>query len=99
MSTTTAQAGENEVTILARILDTGNGQFPPDLARYFLDCQINERDRARMHDLAIRNQADGLTPDETAEMLAFGKAATLLSVLKSKARRTLGISLGTRTDS
>ncbi len=93
----TAHGSENEVTILARILGNENGQLPRDIARYVLDLNISERDKARMHDLAVRNQDDDLTPAEKEEMFAFGKAATLLSILKSKARRTLGIKLETRT--
>jgi hypothetical protein len=62
-----------------------------------LSLKISDRDKARMHDLAVRNQDDALTPAEKEEMHAFGKAATLLSILKSKARRTLGIKLETRT--
>ncbi len=50
-----------------------------------------------MHELAVRNQDDGLTPTEKEEMHAFGRAATLLSIFKSKARRTLGVNLKTRT--
>jgi len=99
MSTATTHASENEVTILARFLGDGNGQLPKDVARYILDLTISERDKARMLDLAVRNQDDALTPAEKEEMHAFGKAATLLSILKSKARRTLGIKLNTRTDS
>ena len=99
MTTATKHASENEVTILARILGNENGQLPSDLARYIVDLQISERDKARMHDLAVRNQDDDLTPAEKEEMFAFGKAATLLSILKSKARRTLGIKLETRTAS
>ena len=99
MSTATTHASENEVTILARFLGDGNGQLPKDVARYILDLTISERDKARMHDLAVRNQDDALTPAEKEEIHAFGKAATLLSILKSKARRTLGIKLNTRTDS
>ena len=98
MSATTL-ADENEVTILARILGNENGDLPADLARYILDLRIGERDQARMHDLAARNQEDRLTPAEKVEMIAYGKAATLLSILKSKARRTLGIKLETRTAS
>jgi hypothetical protein len=97
MSTATTYASENEVTILARLLGNGNGPIPKDVARYILDLTISERDKARMHDLAVRNQDDALTPAEKEEMHAFGKAATLLSILKSKARRTLGIKLTTRT--
>ena len=99
MNTATHQASENEVTILARFLGDGNGQLPKDVVRYILDLTISERDKARMHDLAVRNQDDALTPAEKEEMHAFGNAATLLSILKSKARRTLGIKLDTRTDS
>jgi hypothetical protein len=97
MTTATRDANENEVTILARILGNENGQLPPDLARYILGLTISERDKARMHDLAVRNQSDGLTNAEKEEMSAFGKASTLLSILKSKARRRLGIKLETRT--
>jgi hypothetical protein len=99
MSVATTHASENEVTILARFLDNGNGQIPKDVARYILDIHVSERDKARMHDLAVRNQDDALTPAEKEEMHAFGKATTLLSILKSKARRTLGIKLKTRTAS
>ena len=85
------------MTILARFLGNGDGQLPKDVARYILDLHVSERDKARMHDLAVRNQDDALTPAEKEEMHAFGKATTLLSILKSKARRTLGIKLKTRT--
>lgn len=99
MTTATHPAGENEVTILARILGDENGKLPADLARYILDLDISERDKARMHDLAERNQSDALTSAEQEEMFAFGKATTLLSILKSQARRTLGVKPKTRTAS
>ena len=50
-----------------------------------------------MHDLAVRNQDDELTPAEKEELLGFAKATSLLSILKSKARRTLGIKPQART--
>src|SRR5271166_1512779 len=98
MSTATTRRGEDEVTILARILGNEDGQLPKDLARYILTLGFSERDKARMHDLVVRNQEDALTPAEREEMHAFGKAGDLLSILKAKARRTLGIKLKTRTD-
>ncbi len=98
MSTATSRTGENEVSILARFLDDGDGQLPQDVARYILDIHVGERDRARMHDLAARNQDDALTPAEKEEMHAFGKATTLLSILKARARRRLGIKLKPRSD-
>ena len=56
MNTAATHATENEVTILARILGNERGQLPRDLARYILDLGFSERDKARMHDLAVRNQ-------------------------------------------
>jgi hypothetical protein len=38
-----------------------------------------------MHELALRNQEDGLSSFEKDELLAFGKAGDLLAILKSKA--------------
>jgi hypothetical protein len=97
--TGTSHPRENEVTILARILGDGNGRLPDDLARYILDLRISERDEARMHDLAVRNQDGALTPAEKEELIGFAKAASLLSILKSKARRALGIRPGSATPS
>ena len=96
MNTATTHATENEVTILARFLANANGKLPRDVARYILDLTVSERDKARMHDLAVRNQEDALTPAEKEELFGFAKATSLLSILKSKARRTLGIKLKTR---
>src|ERR1044072_7846771 len=88
MATQQTYASENEVTILARILGNENGQLSDDFARYILAHEISERDKARMHELAVRNQDDALTPAEKEELFGFGKAASLLSILKSKARRS-----------
>ena len=87
MSTATTHTGENEVTILARVFDDERGLLPPELARSILDVEFSERDKARMHDLAVRNQADALTPAEKEEMYAFAKAGTLLG---SSNRRPAG---------
>jgi hypothetical protein len=93
----TSHTSDNEVTILARFLTNGNGPMPKSLARYILNLTIGQKDKDRMHELAVRNQDDALTPAERKEMHDFGKAATLLSILKSKARRTLGVTLKTRS--
>ena len=87
----TSHARDNEVTILAHFLTNDKGPLPKNLARYIVNLTISEHDKARMHELAVRNQDDALTPTEKKEMQDFGKAATLLSILKSKARRTLGV--------
>jgi len=93
---TTATRDENEVTILARVLLNDRGELPHDLARYILNLGFSDRDKGRMHDLALRNQDDGLSAAERDELFAFVKAGDLLAILKSKARRTLGVELKTQ---
>ena len=89
MRTPTDHASQSEVAILARILGNGDGKLPLPLARYILTLGFSDQDKSRMHDLAVRNQQDALAPGEKEEMLAYCKAGTLLSILKSRARRTL----------
>lgn len=100
MPTTTANNGNHsEISILARILGNEEGELPPSMARYILTLGFSECDKDRMHDLAVRNQEDALTPAEKEELLAYAKAGTLLSLLKSKARRVLGVKAKKRTTS
>ena len=91
MSTTTTQTRESEATILARVLSNEPGQLPPEVARYVVDLDFSDRDKARMHDLALRNQKGALSPAEKEELFAFVEVGDLLAVLQAKARRTLGI--------
>jgi hypothetical protein len=94
--TTEKTASQDEVTILVRVLCNEEEQFPPDIARYFLTLGFSESDKARMHDLAVRNQEGSLSPAETEELFAYGKAGGLLSLLHVKACRVLGIDLKKR---
>ena len=89
----------SEVGILARVLGNERGQLPAMMARYLLNLGFSDEDKARMHDLAVRNQDDALSPIEKQELLAYSKAGTLLSILKSKARRALRIKPKKRTNS
>ena len=90
MATATRPTGGDEVSILARMLVNDDGDLPEGVARYILGLEVSDRDQARMRDLAERNREDALTPAEREEMAAFAKATTLLSLLKSRARRALG---------
>jgi hypothetical protein len=99
MTTAADHSSPSEVAILARVLGSEDGLLPPEQARYFLTLGFSERDKARMHDLAVRNQEDALSPAEKEELLAYAKAGTLLSLLKSRARRALRIKSRKRTPS
>lgn len=83
--------GENEITILARLLGNGGGAMPAPIAEYLLTVGFSEADRARMHDLAVRNQEDRLSPAEKEEMFGYARAGTMISILHSKARQVLGV--------
>ena len=90
MHTVTASgAGPSEIAIFARVLGNAGGQLPPDVAHFILSVGFSQDDKARMHDLAVRNQEDALSEREKEELFAYVKAGSLLSILKSKARRTL----------
>jgi len=97
--TTQNRANISDASILARILGNERGQLSSTMARYLLNLGFTDEDKARMHDLAVRNQNDDLSPIEKEELLAYGKAGTVLSILKSKARRTLRIKPKKRTTS
>lgn len=97
MHTINRPNGQSEVRLLARLLSNDQGKLPPEMAHYVLNLSFSDRDKARMHDLAVRNQEDALDPVEKEELLAYTKAGTLLSILKSKARRSLKIKAKKRT--
>lgn len=95
----TNHACPSEITILARVFANEHGQLTPRLARYLLNLGFSAGDKARMHDLTSRNQNDELSPSEKQELFAYAKAGTLLSILKSKARRALHVKIKKRTAS
>ena len=74
-SLTSNDAGPSEVTILARVLGNKQGQLSTTMARHFLNLGFGARDKARMHELAVRNQADGLSPSERRSNLLTPRPA------------------------
>lgn len=89
MSTDAAEG--YETAILARVLAKDQEEFSPQMAKYVLSLGFSKHDKERMHELAVRNRNDGLSHDEKQELVAYAKAGTVLSILKSKARRVLKI--------
>jgi hypothetical protein len=79
----------SDAIILARVLGNAEGKLSVPMARHLLSCEFSASDKARMHELAVRNQGDALGPDERDELMAYSKAGTMLSLLKSRARRVL----------
>ena len=71
----------------ARMLGGEDDKLPPGIARYVLRLTPSERDKRRMHDLAVRNQDDALSPAEKQELFAYVKIGSIMAILKAKAGR------------
>jgi hypothetical protein len=89
MPPTVEHSGTSEISILARVLGDEQGRLSLAMARHILTLGFGDHDKARMQDLAERNQEAALSSAEREELFAYAKAGTLLSILKSRARRTL----------
>jgi hypothetical protein len=60
-----------------------------DVARSILQLSFTSAERARMHELAVKNQDGSLTPEEESELDHYNRVGSLLSIMKSKARKLL----------
>src|SRR4051794_33359920 len=90
MRTSEDFAPTSDVAIFGRLLRADEGNLSPELARYILTVGFEPADQARMQDLATKNQAGALSPQEKEELLSYVKAGHLLALLHSKARKSLG---------
>lgn len=55
-----------------------------------LELEFSDDDKARMNDLAVKNQNGLLSKSEGEELLAYAKAGCLLGMLHSRARASSG---------
>jgi hypothetical protein len=84
----TAEA-TSEAAIFGRLIESERGDMPPDLARYILSLRFRPEDKARMHELAVRNQGGRLSAPEWEELQNYVNVGHLLALLQSKARKSL----------
>jgi hypothetical protein len=81
-------ATSSEAAIWERIIHP-EGTITPRTARALLKLTFPPHDRMRMHELAVKAQEGTLTPDEELQIDDFERIGTMLSILKSKARKVL----------
>ena len=79
----------SQAAIFARVWESGDPGWTPELAYYILGRKFSEKDQARMHELAEKNQEGRLTVKELDELDSFVKVADLLAILQSRARQFL----------
>lgn len=83
-------ASNAETAILDRLIDAGPQDLPPEAARYPLDIDFPQTDKARMNELAGKAREGTLTRQEAMAVENYRRVSHLLALLQSKARRSLG---------
>src|SRR3977135_2980855 len=84
-----ASSPVTDADILTAVLAPEQPDLPPELSRFFLALRFSPEQIRRMHELADKNNIGSLSEGETAEMESFARIGTLISLLQSKARRSL----------
>ncbi len=78
-----------EAAIWERVIHPHGELRRRDVARSILQLSFTPDERARMHKLAVKNQDGSLTPEEESELDHYNRVGSLLSIMKSKARKLL----------
>lgn len=81
--------GSSDVAILERVIRPTQSDLSPSAARSILGLAFPDKDRRRMHELALRGQGGVLTPAERAELDNCRRVGRLLELMQSKARLSL----------
>ncbi len=89
MSLTQTTTANNVAAIWGRLLRPDQGDMVPEAARFFLDLAFDHQDLDRMHELAVKNQAGKLTPDEQEELQNYRQVGLQVDLLRAKARLAL----------
>ena len=86
---TERQAQASEAAIFSRVLANGKKRLSPALARHILRLAFTDSDKARMRELALKNQDGALSADERQELENYVRVGDLLTILKAQARPVL----------
>ena len=79
----------SDAAIVGRLIDPEKGDISPEAAKAILKIRFGDRDRERMHELAVKNQEGRLTAEEQAEMEGYRRVGFFLATLWAKARASL----------
>ncbi len=81
--------GTSEVAIFSRILEPNQATLSAAAARALLALGFSQADKDRMRQLSAKAQQGTLTPGEQTEINNYERVGHILSLMKSKARRSL----------
>jgi hypothetical protein len=81
--------GTSEVAIFNHILQPEQATLSATAARAILSYRFSRADQERMRQLSAKAQQGTLTPNEQEEINNYERVGHILSLMKSKARRSL----------
>ena len=89
MATETRITHTGDAGILARLIRPEDASLSPAAAEALLAIRFGQRDLDRIHELAVKNQDDALTPAEKADLESYLRVSSFLDLVHAKARRSL----------
>ncbi len=88
-ATQVASAGTSELAIFGRVLEPDQATLDAGAARAILQLDFKQADKDRMRQLLAKAKAGSLAADEEIEVDNYERVGHMLSLMKSKARRSL----------
>jgi hypothetical protein len=85
----TAHFGTSEVAIFSRVLEPDQATLSIAAAEAILEFGFKQADKDRMAELSAMAKEGTLSPEEQEEINNYEKVGHVLSLMKSKARRSL----------
>jgi hypothetical protein len=89
MATQSSTTRSTEAAALARMIHPERDDLPGDMAQALLRFQLDRQDLERMHELAVRNQDDALTPAERDELEGYLRLSLMVDLMHAKAQLSL----------
>lgn len=84
-----SEANTSDVAIFSRVLAPDQATLPVTAARAMLALGFPQADKDRMRELSAKAREGTLTPREQTEIDNYERVGHILSLMKSKARRSL----------
>jgi uncharacterized protein YnzC (UPF0291/DUF896 family) len=75
--------------ILDRLIRPERDDLSPAAARWLLELDFSNEDRARMHELAEKARQGALSGTEEEDLASYRSAGRVLELMRSKARQSL----------
>ena len=76
--------------VVERVFGTMGEELPKDVANYFLSVRLTDADHQRIAELSEKANEGDLSSEERAELRAYVLLNDFLTIMQSRAKRTLG---------